>query len=90
MVKDIILFNILAGILLIPVNMLLAFGPGSMGYVMIIIGTIALGLLFLMRQTRGLMIGASVIATNPFQFFIYLCTIEILPVLVLVKLLLTN
>lgn len=84
---SIILFNILVGIVLLPVNMLLAFGPESLYGVMIWLGFGTMLLLYLIRQFRGVMIGADIISANPFQFFIYLCAIEILPILVLFKLL---
>jgi hypothetical protein len=81
----ILLFNILAGIALIPINLLLAFGSASLATPVIIIGLIILGLLYLLRQFRGLMIVSDSLGGNGFQFFMYLCAIEILPVLVLFK-----
>ena len=81
----IILYNILAGIALIPVNLLLAFGSDTLAMPVVYIGLIILGLLYLLRQFRGLVIASDALAGNGFQFFIYLCAIEILPVLVLFK-----
>lgn len=84
---SIILFNILAGIILIPLNLIVAFGPQKAAGLMIGIGLAVLLLLYAIRQARGVLVGRDVIALNPFQFFVYLCAIEILPVLVLLKLL---
>ncbi|HAW05810.1 MAG TPA: hypothetical protein DCW83_14075, partial [Saprospirales bacterium] len=36
---------------------------------------------------RGLLVGARFIGENLFQFFIYLCTFEIAPILILLKIL---
>lgn len=82
---NIVLYNILLGLILIPINMFLAFGPGVTHSWMIVLGLVAIGLMYLLRQARGAVIGAHLISANVFHFFVYLCTIEILPVLVLLK-----
>jgi uncharacterized protein DUF4271 len=82
---NIILYNILAGIALMPVNLLLAFGPAGIGMPMIYTGLGIIVLMYLMRQFRGIIIGLHLIVKDVFQFFVYLCAIEILPVLVLFK-----
>jgi hypothetical protein len=82
---NIVLHNILVGIALIPVNLLLAFGSDGFYKSVAVIGLIVCGLLYLMRQFRGLLISGSIIGANPFRFFIYLCAVEILPLFTLVK-----
>ncbi len=81
----IILYNILAGIALMPVNLFLAFGPAGMRMPMIYTGLGIIALMYIMRQFRGVVMGSHLIAKDVFQFFVYLCAIEILPVLVLFK-----
>ena len=82
---SILLHNILLGIGLIPVDLLLAFGPESMHRTVAIAGMALCGLVYLMRQFRGLLISGSLLGTNPFRFFIYLCAVEFLPLITLVK-----
>ncbi|MDX1478719.1 MAG: DUF4271 domain-containing protein [Saprospiraceae bacterium] len=87
---NILLFNILLGIFLIPVNLFLAFGPADLYGVVITIALIGAGVVYLARQFRGLVIAGGLIGSNLFHFFVYLCTVEVLPVLVLFKLLITD
>jgi hypothetical protein len=82
---SIVLHNILLGIGLIPINLLLAFGPDGMHQATAVIGLILCGLVYLMRQFRGFLISGSLMGSNPFRFFIYLCAVEILPLFTLVK-----
>lgn len=82
---NIIVFNIMAGLILIPVNLFLAYGPEAL-YLPIFYVTIAvMGGLYLFRQLRGVLISTSLVSNNVFLFFIYLCTVEILPFVVLLK-----
>ena len=83
---NIVLYNILAGVALLPIVLLFAFGPDALSGVMIVIGISILAIMYTLRQFRGVVIGSHVIAANAFQFFVYLCAIEILPILVLLKL----
>ena len=87
---NIILYNILAGISLIPINLVLAYGPPAMRMPVIYIGLGLIGLLYLLRQLRGLNIAGHLISQNFFQFFVYLCAVEILPALVLFKYFITS
>ena len=87
---NILLYNILAGVTLIPINLFLAFGPPGMRMSVIYFGLGLVGLLYLLRQLRGLNIAGHIISQNVFQFFVYLCAVEILPVLVLFKYFITN
>jgi hypothetical protein len=82
---SIVLHNILLGIGLIPVNLFLAFGPEGMQKAIAVIGLAFCGLVYLMRQFRGLLISGSAISANTFHFFVYLCAVEILPLFTLVK-----
>jgi hypothetical protein len=82
---SILLHNILLGIGLIPVTLFLAFGPESLDRPVAIAGIAFCGLVYLMRQFRGLVIGGSFLGSSPLHFFIYLCAVEILPLITLVK-----
>jgi hypothetical protein len=82
---SILLHNILLGIGLIPVNLILAFGPEGLYRGVVVAGLVLCGLVYIMRQFRGLLISGSLLGANPFRFFIYLCAVEILPLITLVK-----
>jgi len=78
-------FNIFLGIILIPFNLIIAFGPEKTTVPLIYIGLIIIGILALLRTFRGFLIASSYIQGNLFHFLLYLCTFEILPILLLIK-----
>lgn len=81
----IIVFNIMLGIIIFPVNLFLAFAPDKISTIAFYTGLIIYLIFYLFRQMRGLFIGARLINSYKFHFFIYLCTIEIAPIVVGVK-----
>lgn len=82
---DISIFNTMVGLVLIPINVLLLFGPESIAKPLIIIGIIAFIVAYLMRQLRWMLTARGLIAHSLFLFFIYLCAVEILPIWALSK-----
>ena len=78
-------FNIFIGIILIPFNLIIAFGPEKTTVPLIYMGLIIIGILALLRTFRGFLIASSYIQGNLFHFLLYLCTFEILPILLLIK-----
>ena len=84
----IMIFNIIIGLGLVVFNFGLAFL--SEGLFIPVFGTaialIAATLLF--RQLRGLFIGGKYVAMHKFHFLLYLCAVEIAPVIVYLKLIL--
>jgi hypothetical protein len=85
----IMLLNLLGGLLLIPFNLAMAFGSELLFFPALIGASILLGLLLLIRYTRGFFITANMIGSNVLLFFIYLCAVEIMPILVGYRLLST-
>ena len=83
---NIFLINNVLGMLLLPVVVALPFLPASLSRIMIFVslGLIALG--FFYRLLRGLFIGISYSEFSKFYLLLYLCTLEIAPLLVLIKL----
>ena len=70
---------------MIPLLLLLAFGPSDL---FLVWGGIAIGiiaLLLLTRMIRGLFIGLPYLLQHALHFFLYLCIFEIAPVLLLLK-----
>ena len=81
----IIIFSIALGILLIPFNLLIAYGPAEAVPGVITLALVAIGLLLGFRFVRGIFIGGRVLASNLFHFLLYICTVEIAPALIIAK-----
>jgi hypothetical protein len=78
-------FNIFVGIILIPFNLIIAFGPENTAVPLIYVGLIIIGVMALLRIFRGFLIASTYIQSNLFHFLLYLCTFEILPIFLLIK-----
>ncbi len=76
---DISIFNTMVGLILVPINVLLIFGPENIYKPLVIIGIIAIVLAYMTRQLRWLLTARQLIANSLFLFFVYLCAVEILP-----------
>lgn len=76
---DVSIFNIMVGLVLLPINIMLNFGPDSMSKPLIYMGLIAATIAYLMRQLRWLLTARQLITNSLFLFFVYLCAVEILP-----------
>jgi hypothetical protein len=76
---DISIFNTMVGLVLLPINILILFGPETMTKPLIIIGLIAIVAAYMMRQLRWVFTARGLITNSLFLFFIYLCAVEILP-----------
>jgi hypothetical protein len=84
----IIVFNIVIGFLLVPAIMLTAYTAESMSRY-VIYGTVGLlAATYLFRMLRGLFIANRFIAWHKFHFLLYLCAVEIAPLLIILKLIL--
>ncbi len=84
------LVNNLLGLVLVPVNLLVAFAPLAVAKWALWLGVAAVLLLYFFRQLKGLFISGKFIALYQFHFFLYLCTAEIAPLLILGKLAVVN
>jgi hypothetical protein len=84
---NIVLFNKTVGLLLFPVTLLLAYARQIPSSWLIGLGLGLWGLVLLYRLLRLSFIGFSVRGVSIFYIILYLCTLEILPVLVIIKLL---
>jgi hypothetical protein len=82
----ILIFNITLGFFLVPLVLFIAYAPQDMsGYV--IKGTfVLLALTYLFLSLRGLFIANRFLAWYKFHFLLYLCTVELAPLLVIIKL----
>jgi hypothetical protein len=86
----ILIFGAALGFLLGPVNILIAYG-GSELHQIFVWGTIGImALVYAFRALRSLWLAGRIFAAHQFHFLLYICTVEIAPVLTLVKLVLNQ
>ncbi len=82
----IIIFSIMLGFFLVIANLLLAYMPEK-AFQLALYGAYAgIGATYLFRSMRGLFIANRFLLFHKFHFLLYICTVEIAPVLVLAKL----
>ncbi|TVR83670.1 MAG: DUF4271 domain-containing protein [Saprospirales bacterium] len=79
------IFNIFLGLVLFPLNAFIAFAPDILASSAMYLALAMVIMLYFLRQLRGLFIGSKYLITNQFHFFIYLCTVEIAPLVLLGK-----
>ena len=77
------LLNMSLGLILIPINLFIAFAPTGLAKVLVFIGVLLILLMVGFRYFRGSIISSKRMGSAPFQFFLYFCTFEIAPVLVI-------
>lgn len=79
-------FSVVIGIFLIPVNLLLAYGPEGVGRNLIWVALGIVILIYIFRSLRAMLIANQKVSLFSFHFLLYICTIEIAPVLIFWKL----
>ncbi len=84
----IMIFNIVLGVALAPVNLIVAYStPTTLSSLILVLFTL-IGLFYLFRHLRGIMIANKYLVFHKFHFLLYICTVEIAPMMVLLKLIL--
>ena len=86
----IVIFSIILSLILIPFNLLAAFGPVEWQWIIVVLGLITILLCYAYRSLRAIFLTSSKWGQHIFHFFIYLCTVEIAPVIVLFKLVIST
>jgi hypothetical protein len=86
----IFLFCNTLGLFLLPVVICMAFVRNVSPMVFIYTGACIFGIFLLIRVLRGVLIGLNSVKVSRFYLFLYLCTLEILPFVVIVKLFMIN
>ncbi|MCF8239152.1 MAG: DUF4271 domain-containing protein [Saprospiraceae bacterium] len=79
------LYNGMLGLLLFPLNIAISYTAGGPRDFFLYTVFSLLGLSYLLRIARGLWIGLPYLMRHPIHFFLYLCAIELAPVLILWK-----
>lgn len=82
---SVMVYNLFLGLILLPVNIVLAFSPEWVVEIIMYVGLSLACLLYIIRQLRAIAGSLSVIASHPVHFFLYLCACEIMPLLILGK-----
>ncbi|MCU0436051.1 MAG: DUF4271 domain-containing protein [Bacteroidia bacterium] len=82
---NILLFNKTLGLLLFPVTVLIAFAREIPSVWLIGAGLAFWGIILVYRLFRGILIGLSTSGFSGIYIFLYLCTLEILPFVVILK-----
>jgi hypothetical protein len=86
----IIVFQIILGIALLPFMIFIAYGTEELIPYAIYGAFIMIGIFYIYRSLRGLFIGNRFLAYHKFHFLLYICTVEIAPLVVLLKVLLSG
>ena len=81
----ILIFNIFLGLLLLPINVFIAFSPEAISTFFLYGGLAIILIVYIFRQLRGMFISSRLLINNKFYFLLYLCAVEIAPVLLLIK-----
>lgn len=78
-------FNIFLGLLLIPLNLVIAFGPKGLAIIFLYLAIAVVCLFLVLRTIRAFVLAAPYIQKHLFHFFLYLCAFELVPLMLLVK-----
>ena len=81
----IFVFNLILGILLVPIVLIISFAPGSMALAALYSGLALCIVFYLYRLLRGFILVGNQLFTNKLRFITYLCALEIAPMLLIVK-----
>ena len=86
----IIMSGILIGLILAPLNLFIAYAPDSLTDSFIYVAFLGIFATYLLRTLRGLSVGSHFLGNDRFHFFLYLCSVEIAPLAVLIKFILSQ
>lgn len=81
----IILFNSFLGLILIPINIIVAYAPNGLATMGVYLGIGSFVILYLLRFLRGSLHAYTYVRNYLFHFFLYLCTCEFAPLFILAK-----
>lgn len=79
--------NKVIAFILIPFLFLIVYGPEGQQYYITIVTAFLLGAIYSYRTICGLILAEELLILHKVHFFLYICTVEVAPVLVLLKLL---
>lgn len=80
----IMMINTIIGLTILPVNLLIAYGPESMTTRFMYLGIIIIVSLWILKWLQGFLNSIRIIVGDSFHFLLYLCACEIVPILICV------
>jgi hypothetical protein len=80
-----IIYGIVIGFLMVPFNLFLAFGPETALRNAIFLLLALIGLAYVYRYVRAMAIASKFLVFHKFHFLLYICTIEITPAIIILK-----
>jgi|GEM_PF-1207763 len=86
--SQVFLMNRILALLLLPALTILYYAPSEAAYLVVIVLIVAVASAVVLRYVRGIRITSQVLGANTLHFILYFCTVEILPTLIISKLLL--
>ena len=78
-------FAILAGLIIAPVNLLTSYAPESYRWTFLHSGILVLGGIYLLHLLRGVFIANKLVSTRPVHILLYICVVEIAPILLIYR-----
>ncbi len=81
----IMIFAIVTGMLLIPLNLLLSYAPGDATRPILYLGLFLIALIYLLRAARALLLTNQFLSAAPLHFLLYICAVELAPLLILYR-----
>jgi len=75
------------GFIIVPLLFLIAYTPATGQIAALYFSFILLSLIYIYRTLKGLATAGSIILFHKFHFFVYLCAVEIAPIVIVLKLL---
>ncbi|MEL7161735.1 MAG: DUF4271 domain-containing protein, partial [Bacteroidota bacterium] len=78
-------FSILAGIFLIPINLAVSYAPGEWGATFLYGAIFVLVAVYGLHLLRGSFIAGRYLTGRPVHFLLYICAIEIAPLLLIYR-----
>jgi len=79
------IFNIIMGLLLVPMILFIAYSPDPLAKTLIPIFLVMLLGMYLYLLLRGLLIANRYVLLHKFHFLLYICAVEIAPLIIVVK-----
>lgn len=81
----IMVFGIMIGMLLVPLNLLISYAPAEHTLSVAKLSLLVVGSIYLLRSFRGLLLANNYLTTSVLHFILYICTVEIAPLLVIYR-----
>lgn len=90
--KEVKLYNyiiitggIFLSLVLLPLNIFIAYSPDSLKEIFMYSAFGVIALVYLVRSLRSLSVASPFLMTDQFHFLLYLCAVEIAPIMILIK-----